>query len=116
MPGSTSHGSVRRYVWEYGGPRYGLHRGNEPMPSPREGFDVPRCSRVVAERVPDLLDGEVETMFKIYNDPLAPDLVADLFPRYQLGGAADEQGEHPSGLRRQMDERACFPQLSRLEV
>jgi hypothetical protein len=72
----------------------------------RQGLDVTRCFRVVAQRIPDLLDSEVETVFKIYNSMVAPDFVPDFFPCYEFGRAADEQGEDFGRLRRQVQEDA----------
>ena len=93
-----------------------FHRSNEPVAAPRHGLDVTRCFRVVAKRVPDLLDGEVETVLKIYNGLVAPDLVPDFFPRYQLGRVTNEQGEDFERLRRQMKKDTGPPQLRCLEV
>ena len=86
------------------------------MAPTRQSLDVARRFGVVAQRVPNLLDGEVEAVLKIYNSVVAPDLVLDFFSCYQLGGTAYEQGEHSRRLRRQVEENTCLPQLTRLEI
>jgi hypothetical protein len=88
---------------------YNLHRGNEPMAASGQSLYVARCFGVVAERVPDLLDREVDTVFKIYDSVVAPDLMLDFFSRYEAGWAAHEQGEHFRRLRRQAEENTGLP-------
>src|SRR5271170_1857488 len=52
---------------------YALHRNQEAVASPMQGFDVTRPSCVFVERFPDLANAKIEAAFKINEGFVAPE-------------------------------------------
>jgi hypothetical protein len=96
--------------------RHRLHGGDETIAAAGQGVDEPRRLRVVAQRLPDLVDAEVQAAVEIHEGVLPPQLLADLLARHHVAGAAGEEEQNLERLGREMDGQALAPELSRSRV
>src|SRR6476659_8039636 len=67
--------------------------GDESISTTRQRFNVARVLGVIAERVADLFDREVQAMFEIDESLVPPDLAPKLFTRDELPRLAHQQKE-----------------------
>ena len=65
----------------------------------RQGLDVARGVRVVAESGADLAHAEVERLLEVHEGARGPDLGLDLLAGHHVAGAPGEEHEHLEGLR-----------------
>src|SRR5258705_6480 len=95
-----------------------------PAPGPRPGWtgaagkrvDEPRGLRVVAQRLPDLVDAEVQAAVEVHERVLAPQLLADLLAGDDVARTAGQQEQDLERLGREVDGKAFAPDLSRSRV
>ena len=93
-----------------------MHRGNEAVASPGASLDVARCFGMIVERRTDLLDAGVQTVLKVNEGFLAPNLLPELLASDQLAGPPGEQDEDFGGLGRQVNLHPGFPEFATLGV
>jgi hypothetical protein len=83
---------------------------------PRDGFDVMRTLCRVADRKPQLGHRLIEATVEIHERVCGPQLLAQLFPRYQFAGALQQKGENLKRLFLQFYSNAALPQLTGSQV
>jgi hypothetical protein len=69
---------------------------------------------VIIQNRSDSVDSEVQPLLEVHKGVVAPDVLSNFFPRYQLAGATGEQSEHLERLRLQINAPSGFPQLAGL--
>jgi hypothetical protein len=70
----------------------------------------------VAKRQPDLLDGGVQAVLEVHVQVIRPQPPAQLFPRHQLAGALQEQGQDLERLLLQPEAGPVAPDDLRLKA
>ena len=90
----------------------GLDRDQEAVAAARESLDVARLFRVVRERDANLVDREIDAMFKIDEGGIGPEMEPNFFARNDRAGAFGEKLKQAEGLRLQSDESAIFAKLT----
>lgn len=62
----------------------GFYRCDEAITAAGKCLNVTRSLGIVTQRIPDLLDGEIQSLLEINEGVVAPNLALDLFPRDEL--------------------------------
>src|SRR5262249_44709730 len=68
---------------------------------------------LIAERLANLTDAEVQSLLEVHERVSAPDVLADLIPCQHVTATSDQQLENLEGLRRQLHGIPFQPQLAR---
>jgi hypothetical protein len=70
----------------------------------------------VPKRIPNFIDGAGDTAFEVDVGVVAPDLLLQFLPGYNLAGPGEKGCQNTKGLPGKTDAQACFPNLSSVEV
>jgi len=89
---------------------------DEPVTTPRHGFDKPGIFRGIPESIPHLADGTVDRVVEVDEGVAVPELIVDLFPRDYVAGALDQEAENLKWLLLNLDANAALPQFAGPEV
>ena len=89
-----------------------LHRGEPAVAAAGEGFDKAGIAGLIAERVPEAVDGGVEAVLKVDEGAVRPQFAANLFSGEDLGGALKQHAEDLERLSVEFDAETCAPQLA----
>ena len=81
------------------------------VPSSGDSLDKARLFGIVFEDLADFSDRGIDCVIGIKKDVLAPKLLNDLFPRYQLAGPLYQQEQDFHGDSFQLQRAAGTPQL-----
>ena len=95
-----------------------FHGRDETVPAAWKRLNVPGLVRIVSERGTELLDAVIHTLFVVYKNIRAPELLVYFLPRDQLARARNQQPQHFQRLGSQPDGTLRFAQLEsgRIEI
>jgi hypothetical protein len=82
--------------------------GDEPVAASVCGLDESRAPRVVGQRFPDLLNGDLQ--HGVAYESILPDRAEQVLFRDELSGPKDKAFEHTERLRPELDEIGVLPQ------
>ena len=88
--------------------RYRVHRGHEAVSEAGQGFYIARLIGGIAERLPELIDGRVETMFEVPGSRSGPKAVAKIFTGHQVAGPLHQRVQNLAGCDGSLTLYPCF--------
>jgi hypothetical protein len=88
-----------------------LDRGDEAVPSARDGFDETRICCVVSQRGANLVDGEIDSAVEV-DKGVSPDVLVNFVPRDNLPCMLGKHEQHGELLRLELYRDAALPQLA----
>jgi hypothetical protein len=89
---------------------------DEAVAEPRDGFDIARILRGVAQGGPQFLYRRVEAVLEVNEGVRLSQTGAHLFPGYDFPGAFQQHGQELKRLAAQLYTNAMFAQLTRLKI
>ena len=93
-----------------------MHRRDEPVSAFRQGLDILRILRGVAERLADLINRRAQAVVEVDDRFRAPDLLLQFLPGDDFSGVAEQDGEQLERLALQLDADAALPQFTGPQV
>src|SRR6185312_14002931 len=101
----TGRGLTRRRYW-----------GNEPMAAAGNRLYIKRTICLIAERVADLFDREIDGLIEVHKGAVGPQLAADFFARDQRAGLPDQKNEELERLRLEFQPSVFAPKFRRINI
>jgi hypothetical protein len=95
----------RVYSWE-----------DEPKAAAGQGLDIARAFRLVAQRLPQLLDGGADAVVELDDRAIRPDAIADFLPRHHFSGMLEQHEENLERLFLQTNAPSALAQFARADV
>src|SRR5579864_1887231 len=75
-----------------------LHRRDEPVSPPRQGLDKARIVSIIAKRFANFVDSFIQSVLKINERVLRPELVVQFLAGDDLAGLLQQSDEHVERL------------------
>jgi hypothetical protein len=96
--------------------RWSLDRHDKTIPTARKRLDISRRARIIAERLANLADAEVQTLIEVDEGAITPDLPVDFLARHDLAAALHQQRQQLNGLRCELHEVGALAHFSAASI